>query len=153
MNIRNLHKKFLKLSDSDEGFNSVDKNVIIQRLASAASRAAQLKTDQEVDLEGVLVSAVYVSDKVPPFFQVHGVNFDEPSSTVDYLEELVKGKVSDNLSPRVVNGKTFRTKELNSAEEANDFMEKNPGFSLIDEENGKFYLALSADEGDDPNSK
>lgn len=77
------------------------------------------------------------SDQV--IYEIYGKQYTSIDEAAEALYRLRFG-VSDDLQDREVGGRVYKTKEFNSAEEANKFMEDNPGFSYVDEENGKVYL-------------
>lgn len=62
-----------------------------------------------------------------------------------YAKQYMLDEVKDELIERTVNGKTIKVKELQNSEEAKKFLDENPGFSAVDEEDGKIYAALNTD--------
>jgi len=54
--------------------------------------------------------------------------------------------VADAFVERIVNGKPVKVKELKNSEEAQKFLNENKGYSAIDEENGKIYVALNVED-------
>lgn len=67
------------------------------------------------------------------------------------LDSFIKPKnrpvinsITDSMVEREVNGEIIKVKELENSEVAKEFLERNPGFSAVDEENGKVYVALSS---------
>lgn len=62
--------------------------------------------------------------------------------SLEDLEELFYPRIEDELQDRVINGQTVKVKELQNSEEAKKFLEENPGYSAVDEDNGKIYVTI-----------
>ena len=54
-----------------------------------------------------------------------------------------KENIEDSLVDRKINGKIVKVKELQNSEEAEKFLKENKGYSAVDEDNGKIYVALT----------
>lgn len=113
----------------------------------ALQRAAEdSKDDRVVYMGKIPVKIFHGTQTTPPTFEVFGHGFDSAEGAANYVSSINNG-VADDLQERKVGDKMYKVKEFPNAEEADKFLEENAGYAVIDEENGKIYVALSSDRG------